>query len=114
VVVAAIGVASADAQSLKIRQWMLDQEQELLHDVKSTNRGCDANFDIKFDWAGAPEDKLANFSEEAYCDAALTAIRRICSVAMGKKALMEKVKSVICGFGPSGQSRSRMGRWTTR
>jgi hypothetical protein len=98
-ILAAVAVVSADAQSLKVRQRMLDQEKELLHDARSTNKECDANFDIKFDWAGAPEDKISEFSEEAYCDAALTAIRRICGDDLGKKAVKEKVKTVTCGFG---------------
>lgn len=99
-VLAVAAVAPADAQSLKVRERMLDQEQELVHDAKSTNRACEINVPIAFDWAGAPEDKLPNFSQEAYCDAALTAIRRMCSDKLGKKAVQEKVKSVTCGFGP--------------
>jgi hypothetical protein len=100
-IVAALAFASADAQSLKVRQRMLDQERELLHDAKSTNKECEAEFLINFDWSAAPEEKLSEFSEEAYCDAALTAIRRICGDGTGKKAVQEKSKSVTCGFGPA-------------
>jgi hypothetical protein len=99
-VFAAVAVVTADAQSLKVRQRMLDQERELVHDAKSTNRECEANFPIAFDWTGAPEDKLEAFSQEAYCDAALTAIRRLCSDKLGKKAVQEKINNVTCGFGP--------------
>ena len=99
-IVAAFAVATADAQSLKVRERMLDQESELVHDAKSTQRECEANFPIAFDWTGAPEDKLASFSQEAYCDAALTALRRLCGDKLGKTAVQDKIKKVTCGFGP--------------
>jgi hypothetical protein len=92
-------VATADAQSLKVRERMLDQESELIHDAKSTQRECEANFPIAFDWTSAPEDKLESFSQEAYCDAALTALRRLCGDKLGKKAVQDKIKKVTCGFG---------------
>ena len=99
-VLAAAAVTTADAQSLKIRQRMLDQEQELVRDAKSTNRECEINVPINFDWAGAPEEKLADWSQEAYCDQALTAVRRMCDDKLGKKAVQEKIKSITCGFAP--------------
>jgi len=98
-VLASAAVTSVDAQSLKVRERMLDQEQELIHDAKSAQRECEANFPIGFDWTGAPEDKLASFSQEAYCDAALMALRRVCVDKLGKKAVQDKIKKVTCGFG---------------
>ena len=97
---AAVAVATADAQSLEVRRRMLDQEQELVRDAKAMNQDCETNLPVGFDWAGAPAEKLAGWSQEAYCDQALLAVRRICSDKLGKKAVQEKIKSVTCGFGP--------------
>jgi hypothetical protein len=98
-VLASAAITSVDAQSLKVRERMLDQEQELVHDARSTQRECEANFPIAFDWTGVPEDKLSQFSQEAYCDAALTALRRLCGDKLGKKSVQDKIKKVTCGFG---------------
>ena len=99
-VLAAAAVATADAQSLKVRQRMLDQEQELVRDVKAMNTECETNLPVNFDWAGAPEEKLADWSQEAYCDQALSAVSRLCGDKLGKKAVQEKIKSITCGFAP--------------
>jgi hypothetical protein len=100
-VLAAVSVASADAQSLKVRQRMQAQEEALVADAASTNKACGATFPVKFDWAGAPEDKLDAYSPEGYCDAALSGIRHVCDDDIGKKAVLAKIKSMTCGFGPA-------------
>jgi hypothetical protein len=97
---AAVSVASADAQSLKIRQRMQAPEEELVADVESTNKACGTTIPVN-DWAGPPEDSLEAFSSEGYCDAALSSIRRICGDDMGKKAVIAKIKSMTCAPGPA-------------
>ena len=77
------------------------QDEALVADVGSTNKACGTTFPVKFDWAGAPEDKLEAYSSEGYRDAALSSIRRVCGDDMGKKAVGTNIKSMSCGFGPA-------------
>jgi hypothetical protein len=100
-VLAAVSGASADAQSLKVRQRMQAQDEALVADVESTTKACGTTVPVKFDWAGAPEDKLEAYSSEGYCDAALSSIRSVCGDDMGKKAVGTKIKSMSCGFVPA-------------
>ena len=100
-VLAAIGIAGAGAQSLKIRQRMLSETADLVKDADYTNTVCGTALAAKFDWSGAPAEDLLKYSPESFCNAALEGIQRVCSDAIGKDAVRQKIKSVTCGFGTS-------------
>lgn len=89
----------ANAQSLKMRQLMADQEKQLVDSVKHLNDTCGTNIAVKFDWAGAPQDQLQSTSASSFCSAGLDGVRRVCNTPEGKDAVKQKVTSVTCGFG---------------
>jgi hypothetical protein len=93
------GVASAGAQSMKVRQMLTDQEELLKEHVDRTNKECESSISVKFDWKGVLEDKVMTYSASGYCDGALSAIRATCEMAAGKDAVKQKIKTMTCGFG---------------
>jgi hypothetical protein len=96
-----LGTAPAYSQSLKEKQYFADQEGYLAkEEVAPTNQKCDIKFDAKFDWPTLPTDH-SGYSPYGYCGSVFEAVRRVCeSTQAGKDAVKQKVKSVICGFGP--------------
>lgn len=98
---AAIGMVAAGAQSLKVRQKMASEATELAKDADYTNMVCETTLAVKFDWAGAPTESFSKYSPSGYCNAALEAVRRVCSDTLGKDAVRQKIKKVTCGFGSS-------------
>jgi hypothetical protein len=100
--IALLGAAAAtgpQAQSLKEKQIQARQEAELAKDVEVTNKTCGSEFTVSFDWSAVPAGALESFSAEGYCDAALEGIRRVCTDALGKAAVKERIKHITCGFG---------------
>jgi pantothenate kinase len=98
VLLASVAVVGADAQSLKARQRMESEAKDLDADVQRMNETCGTTIAVKFDWAGAVEDKIMEFTPEGYCNAALSAISQTCGDPTGKSAVKEKIKSMTCGF----------------
>ncbi len=98
---AALIAVAAQAQSLKLRQRMVNEDVELVKHADYTNQQCGSSMTVAFDWTGVPEDQLSTYSANGYCDAALEGIRRICGDALGKDAVKKQIKSVTCGFGPA-------------
>jgi hypothetical protein len=98
---AALGIATASAQSLKIRQRMASEAADLVKDADRTNSVCGTSLTVKFDWGGAPGDDLLKYSPQSYCSAALDGIQRVCGDAAGKDAVKQKIKNVTCSFGAS-------------
>ncbi|MEJ2117807.1 MAG: hypothetical protein P8Y36_07855 [Alphaproteobacteria bacterium] len=97
---ATAALSSANAQSLKVRKGMAEQEKMLVEHVESLNKSCGTTIAVKFDWKDAPAADLEKYSASLFCDAALSGIRRTCANQIGKDAVKQKVKSVTCGFGP--------------
>jgi hypothetical protein len=93
--------AAAFSDPLKLRVRMAAQEAKLKKDASNTNKVCGSALTVKFDWAGLREKDFVKYSVEGYCDAALEGIRLVCGDPAGKEAVREKIKTVICGFGPS-------------
>lgn len=98
--VAAAALTSANAQSLKVRQGMAEQEKMLVENVDHLNKICGTTITVKIDWKDAPEADLSKYSTSGYCAAGLEGIRRTCEKDLGKDAVQKQIKSVTCGFGP--------------
>jgi hypothetical protein len=96
---AAAALTSANAQSLKVRQGMAEQEKMLVENVNHLNKICGATIAVKIDWKDAPVADLAKYSTSSYCAAALEGIRHTCENDLGKDAVQKQIKSVTCGFG---------------
>ncbi len=96
---AALIAVAAQAQSLQLKQRMATEDLQLSKHADATNKQCGSSMTVEFDWTGVPEDQIATYSPNGYCDAALEGIRRICVDAIGKDAVKQQIKKVTCGFG---------------
>ena len=102
VMVTIVATADARAQSLKLRQIEAQAEVELAQEVEYTNKVCESNLTVKFDWTAVPESELGKYSASGYCkNGPLGGIRRTCDDSAGKDAVKKKIRSVTCGFGPT-------------
>jgi hypothetical protein len=100
--VTALAVLSSAAfsQSLKVRERMASEEAELKEHVADTNKACGTQITAKFDWTGAKDNELLEYSPASYCNnGSLYGIQQACGTPLGKAAVKEKIKSVTCGFG---------------
>ena len=97
--IALLAATGTQAQSLKEKQIQARQEAELAKDVEYTNKTCGSELAVRFDWSAVPAGALEKFSAEGYCDAALEGIRRVCTDALGKTAVKQRIKNMTCGFG---------------
>jgi hypothetical protein len=91
------GVAAAAAA--KEKRIQPEQEAALAKNVERTNKICGSGISVKLDWTAVPAGALKEFSAAGYCDAALEGIRRVCDDALGKDAVKQKIRSMICSFG---------------
>ena len=96
---AAVALVSADAQSLKVRQLMESADKDFARQADPLNDKCGTKMTAKIDWANAVEDDVTHYTVASYCEAGTKAINRVCNNPTGKKAVMEKIKTVTCGFG---------------
>jgi hypothetical protein len=95
------GAASVEAQSLKVKERIAAQEAQLREKAGVVNKHCGTNFAVRFDWSAAPQADLFAYSPSSYCDiGALAGILEVCGHDLGKPAVKEKIKTVVCGFGP--------------
>jgi hypothetical protein len=93
--------AAAGAQSTKTPQERMAREAAMLTGpTNATNRECGTAITVTFDWTGVKEEDLSTYSANGWCEATLEGIQRVCSDAPGKEAVKQKIKRVICGFGP--------------
>jgi hypothetical protein len=89
--------ATANAQSLKDKEYFASQEKYLAEKVPDMNKKCDTNVAVKFDWSKPPSDR--SYSASGYCEPVLYAMERVCDTPAGKDAVKQKIKSLTCGFG---------------
>ena len=94
---AAAGGAYAQSD-VEVRQKK--HEIELIDTAKETNKECESEIAIAFDWTNVPADRISSFSPVSYCDNMLYSVRRICGDKDGKAAVKQEIKSISCGFGP--------------
>ena len=95
-----LGLETADAQSTTLQNIKQRNEAALIKDIEYTNKVCESNLTVKFNWTAVQEAALKHYSAEGYCGAALEGIRRVCVDKAGKDAVRQQIKSVTCGFGP--------------
>ena len=97
-ILTATAALGAYAQSdVEVRQKK--QELALIDNAKDTNKECESEIAIAFDWTNVPADRLSSFSPASYCDNMLYSVRRICGDKDGKAAVKQQIKSISCGFG---------------
>ena len=93
------GVTGVDAQPANRPQIHTDEENGLKTAIDATNQVCGSNIIAQFNWQGAQEGKLSEYSASSFCDNAMGGIRFMCETDAGKAAVKQKLKTMICGFG---------------
>lgn len=91
--------ASASAQSLKMKKIIKTQNEALKSEVEWANQKCDSEVTAELDLEGVTPEKLGNYSPAGYCRLALNAMTALCEESLGKEAVKEQVKRVVCSFG---------------
>jgi hypothetical protein len=87
---------STSAQSLETRKMRAEQEAALGGQVALTNKKCGTSLTARIDWNTFDEAEVLTKRVMSWCQAALDAVEDICGDALGKEALMTKVKSITC------------------
>jgi hypothetical protein len=90
-------------------------EQTLAEEVKALNEACGTQVTASIDWKSVSDEVIKKYSISSYCSSPLTALRRLCDSAAGKKAIQAKVKKVTCQFGSELKLAIQAGAvsWTT-
>jgi hypothetical protein len=76
------------------------QEKWLAKEIDSTNSTCGGKVAMSIDWSSVTDDMIKEISIYGYCGAVLEAARHICGDDAGKKAVNQKMKEIVCTFGP--------------
>lgn len=97
ILMAATAVGAYAQSDVEVREKQ--QELALIDNAKDTNKQCESEIAIAFDWTNVPADRISKFSPVAFCDSMLYSVRRICGDKDGKAAVKEQIKSINCGFG---------------
>ena len=84
------------AQSLETRKMRAEQEAALGEQVALTNKKCGTNLTARIDWNTFDEAEVLTKRVTSWCQAALDAVEDICGEALGREAIMTKVKSITC------------------
>jgi hypothetical protein len=82
--------------SLEAKKMQARQEADLTDRLALTNQTCGSHVKAAIDWSTFNEDETLKKDVTPFCAAALDAIEDICSDALGKQAITEKVKTVTC------------------
>jgi hypothetical protein len=90
---------AAQAQSSKPQDRNSRETAAFTGQMNSLNRECGTSITASFDWTGADEKDLSEYSAGGWCGDAMDAIKRVCDDAPGKQAVQEKIKHLTCGFG---------------
>ena len=93
-----LAVAAVQAQSSKPQGRDAHEMAALTGQMNSVNRECGTSITASFDWTGADEKDLSEYSAGGWCGNALDAIKQVCDDAPGKQAVKEKIKHLTCGF----------------
>jgi hypothetical protein len=114
-VMIAIGSTVADAQSLKEKLYFADTEQALATAklTQRANQKCEVQLAAKIDWTAVPPEfagkdlpplpdgKLRDRGHaSSYCLNVFSALEDVCATEPGKTVVRQKVRSIVCGFGP--------------
>jgi hypothetical protein len=109
--VISLSVASAPAQTDKMREPMARETVKLLKSTNRVNGICGSHFTAEFDWRGIKSISEADFQGPAdKCGDALVGIEYVCRDALGKEAVQNQIKGLTCSFGPEPTLTFRDGR----
>jgi hypothetical protein len=115
VLVVVIGSAGADAQSLNDRLYRTEDEEILAKGryVRQANDQCGTQLAAQIDWTEVPPEfagkdlpprpdgKAPNRGRPSgYCFNVFAALESICKTEAGKTAVKQRVRNIVCGFGP--------------
>lgn len=81
----------------------LRNNENFAKEAQFAAKKCDMQVPATIAWKSVTDDHLKELSISGYCDAPLTAMRRLCerSDKNKKAAVKSKVKKVVCTFGPA-------------
>jgi hypothetical protein len=91
-----LAAVPALAQSLEERKMHADQEAQLASKAQLTNKACGFILKTQIDWPSFKSDETLQKSVTSWCAAGLDAMEDLCSEALGKQAVSEKVKTLTC------------------
>jgi hypothetical protein len=91
-----MAAAPAFAQSLEARRMQAQQEADLAGKVALTNKACGGDLKAKIDWSTYDAAETLKNPVVSWCAAGLDALEDLCSEPLGKQAVNEKVKALVC------------------
>jgi hypothetical protein len=115
VLLVVMGSAGADAQSLNDRLYRAEDEEVLATGkyVQWANAQCETQLAAKIDWTAVPPEFAGKTlpprpggelpsrgRPSGYCFNVFAALESICKTEAGKTAVKQKVRNIVCGFGP--------------
>jgi hypothetical protein len=113
--VVVVGAAVADEQSLRDKQYRAQEEVLLATGryVRGANEQCGTQLATEIDWTAVPPEfagrdlppqplgsRLVKSSPSGYCFNVFGALHDVCETNAGKTAVKQKVRNIVCGFGP--------------
>jgi hypothetical protein len=87
-------------QAFNRAKEMEAQDKYLAKEVDATNKACASSIAMSIEWQGVTDEMIKEISIHGYCSAVLEAARGICSDETAKKAVNQKMKQIVCAFGP--------------
>lgn len=100
IVVACLSVLflhTAAAQTLAEKQLHQKQEENLAPDVKRLHANCGVDIAVSFDFSNFTKEELEKYSAYSLCQEAVRGVNQIClNSDIGKQAVQENVKSIVC------------------
>jgi hypothetical protein len=91
-----VAAAPAFAQSLEARKMQAQQEADLAGKVALTNKVCGGDLKARIDWSTFDAAETLKNPVVSWCAAGLDALEDLCGEALGKQAVNEKVKALVC------------------
>jgi hypothetical protein len=91
-----LAAVPAFAQSLEERKMHADQEAQLAAKAELTNRACGFTLKTQIDWKSFNSSEVLQRSVTSWCAAGLDAMEDLCSEALGKQAVSEKIRTLTC------------------
>jgi len=86
-----------DGQPLMVPAVRALEEASVAQELVQTNRQCGTSITATFDWTGVTQQALKARSPSNYCGHALDAVTRVCADGVGRKAVANQIKRIVCG-----------------
>ncbi len=87
-----------DGQTLVMRNYMPDAEDNIARAAARINGLCQSSIRVRFDWSRIPSVTTSNQRPLGFCEHVLDATERVCVDAAGKAAVRQGISSIVCSF----------------